>query len=39
VDRNPMAMPNKISREIAAHDGKASDTDLSEFSHFLTTLL
>ena len=39
VDRNSMSMPGKVSREIAAHDGKACDTDLSEFSHFLTTLL
>ena len=34
-----MSVPGKVSREIAAHDGKACDTDLSEFSHFLTTLL
>ena len=39
VDRDPMPVPGEVSGEVAAHHGQAGDTDLSEFSHFLTTLL
>jgi hypothetical protein len=33
VDRNAVAMPGEVPREVAAHDSKSGDTDLSEFSH------
>jgi hypothetical protein len=28
-----MPMPGEVPGKIAAHDGKAGNTDLSEFSH------
>jgi hypothetical protein len=33
VNRDPVPVPGEVPGEIPAHDGKAGDTDLSEFSH------
>jgi hypothetical protein len=33
VDRDAVTMPGEVPREVATHDSKSGDTNLSEFSH------